>query len=224
LAIDDKNFKIKNGLDVLGATATVNGNDVLTTASSIDDLSDVETSGVEDGDALVYDSSLSSWIPGTASSVASLDDLTDVDVAGAETGNTLVYDTTTGLWTAAAPGVGALGLDDLNDVSTSGAADGDALVYDSDTDSWLPGLIESGAVYMSTTPPPSPSVGQLWFDETTGGTYVYYDDGTSEQWVAAVGGNYVINTDGLPGRKLYVGSVDPDDNYSLQLGDIWLRT
>jgi hypothetical protein len=94
-------------------------------------------------------------------------------------------------------------------------------VWNASVGAWQ--ILNVGAVYMSTTPPDNPYIGQLWFDETTGGTYVYYDDGTSTQWVAAVGGNYVINTDGLPGRKLYVGSVDPDDNYTLQAGDIWLK-
>src|SRR5690606_26068441 len=34
-------------------------------ASALDDLSDVDTSGVQDGDALVYDGDTSSWVPGT---------------------------------------------------------------------------------------------------------------------------------------------------------------
>jgi hypothetical protein len=43
----DKDFKVKNGLIVEGSSATVNGNQVLTTASSIDSLQDVNTSGVQ---------------------------------------------------------------------------------------------------------------------------------------------------------------------------------
>ena len=83
----------------------------------------------------------------------------------------------------------------------------------------------SGAlVIMSETAPSNPAIGQLWFDESEGKMYVYYDDGTSEQWVAAVGGNYVINTDGLAGRKLYVGETDPDGTYTLEAGDVWIQT
>jgi hypothetical protein len=41
VATTNKDFRIKNGLVVEGATSTVNGNQVLTTASSIDSLSDV---------------------------------------------------------------------------------------------------------------------------------------------------------------------------------------
>jgi hypothetical protein len=41
VATTDKDFRIKNGLVVEGNSATVNGNQVLTTASSLDSLSDV---------------------------------------------------------------------------------------------------------------------------------------------------------------------------------------
>lgn len=54
MATDNKDFKIKNGLIVEGATASVNGNNVITEASSIDDLSDVNTSGASTGQSLVY--------------------------------------------------------------------------------------------------------------------------------------------------------------------------
>lgn len=66
MATNSKDFKIKNGLIVQGATATVNGNDVITSASSISDLSDIDTSGATDLQALVYNAATSSWIPGTA--------------------------------------------------------------------------------------------------------------------------------------------------------------
>lgn len=39
----------------------------------------------------------------------------------------------------------------------------------------------------SDTPPGSPSNGQTWFDTTNGTLYVYYDDGTSSQWVGVTG-------------------------------------
>jgi hypothetical protein len=36
------------------------------------------------------------------------------------------------------------------------------------------------------TPPPNPSAGQLWWrSDPDGQLYIYYDDGTSQQWVAA---------------------------------------
>lgn len=53
MATANRDFKIKNGLIVQGATATVNGNNVITEASSISDISDVDTSGATDLQALV---------------------------------------------------------------------------------------------------------------------------------------------------------------------------
>lgn len=40
-------------------------------------------------------------------------------------------------------------------------------------------------VLISDTAPPTPQVGNLWFDSVKLGLYVWYDDGTSQQWVAS---------------------------------------
>ena len=66
MATDNKDFRVKNGLIVEGTTATVNGEDVLTTASNIEDLANVDTTGVEDSQALVYDLATGKWVPGDA--------------------------------------------------------------------------------------------------------------------------------------------------------------
>jgi hypothetical protein len=83
----------------------------------------------------------------------------------------------------------------------------------------------SGAlVIMSETAPAAPTVGQLWFDETQGKMYVYYDDGTSQQWVSAVGGYAsAINTDDSGVSRIFVGSIDPDVDYTLATGDVWIE-
>lgn len=65
MATANRDFKIKNGLIVQGATATVNGNNVITEASSIADISDVVISNPQNGNALVYSSGI--WIPGIVS-------------------------------------------------------------------------------------------------------------------------------------------------------------
>jgi hypothetical protein len=50
-------------------------------------------------------------------------------------------------------------------------------------------LADTGAsVTVSETAPVSPAEGDLWLNSTEAKMYVYYDDGTSAQWVAAVGG------------------------------------
>ena len=41
----------------------------------------------------------------------------------------------------------------------------------------------SGGTAFSTTPPIPATIGDVWFDTDNGRAYVYYDDGTSQQWV-----------------------------------------
>jgi len=40
-----------------------------------------------------------------------------------------------------------------------------------------------GGATISDTAPGSPSQGSLWWDSSTGGLFIYYNDGTSSQWV-----------------------------------------
>lgn len=42
-----------------------------------------------------------------------------------------------------------------------------------------------GGVTTSSTAPSSPSAGDLWFNTENGNLYIYYNDGNSQQWVAA---------------------------------------
>lgn len=54
--------------------------------------------------------------------------------------------------------------------------------------SQLGNISAGGAAFaISSTPPSNPSVGQGWFDSTTGKTYVYYEDIDSSQWVEITG-------------------------------------
>ena len=61
MSTNDKDFKVKNGLVVEGNSATVNGNQVLTTASSIDSLQDVNLSGAQNTNVLSYVDGI--WVP-----------------------------------------------------------------------------------------------------------------------------------------------------------------
>lgn len=65
MTTSNKNFKVKNGLEVLGTSATVNGNSILTAVSGIESLANVDITGLSNGDVLIYDSSLETWLPGT---------------------------------------------------------------------------------------------------------------------------------------------------------------
>ena len=56
--------------------------------------------------------------------------------------------------------------------------------YDSSNNSWKPTLTPATAtVTTSDTAPTNPSNGDMWFDSSVGKTFIYYNDGTSTQWV-----------------------------------------
>jgi hypothetical protein len=173
LATDSKDFKIKNGLIVQGATATVNGNNVITEASSIADVSDVDTSGATDLQALVYNASTGTWIPGEA--------------VGGGSGSYTISATA-----PESPEAGDVWFD---------STDGKSYIYyeDVDTSQWLeigsrqPGPTgatgatgpqgEPGRFTTSDTEPPNPVDGDVWFNTSNGAILVYYTDADSSQWV-----------------------------------------
>lgn len=47
-------------------------------------------------------------------------------------------------------------------------------------------LTGSNSVAVNSTPPPNPKDGDLWWDTDDANMYIFYDDGTTSQWVAAV--------------------------------------
>ena len=48
---------------------------------------------------------------------------------------------------------------------------------------WLLSSSSGAVVMISDAAPATPVHGQLWWDSSTGNLYVYYMDGTSNQWV-----------------------------------------
>ena len=66
MTTSNKNFRVKNGLEVLGTSATVNGNEILTAISSIGMLADVDITSAVAGNSLVFDENLN-LIPGEGS-------------------------------------------------------------------------------------------------------------------------------------------------------------
>ena len=48
-----------------------------------------------------------------------------------------------------------------------------------------PGTAADAGAVTDVTPPASPVDGKLWWDSTSGNLFVFYDDGTSTQWVPA---------------------------------------
>ena len=81
MTTENKDFRVKNGLIVQGSSATVNGNQILTAASDINDLDNVNAPTPADGDALVYDSTTSKWIP-EAVSGGTTDSFKTISVTG----------------------------------------------------------------------------------------------------------------------------------------------
>jgi len=107
---------------------------------------------------------------------------------------------------------------------------GRTFIYYEDTDSaqWVEIGAGSGptAAAVLTSAPTSAEQGQLWFDAETGNMYFYYVDNDSAQWIqvrSAAPTASVVNTDGDPGKTIYVGTVDPDTLYTLVAGDVWIE-
>jgi hypothetical protein len=77
---------------------------------------------------------------------------------------------------ASAPAVGVAGATYFNTTQE--------LLYVSDGTAWV-----APAVYVGADPPAAPGVGQLWWrTDPDGDLFIYYDDGTSSQFVPAVAG------------------------------------
>lgn len=182
MSTSNKDFKIKNGLIVQGTTATVNGNDILTSASNLDDLANVNTTGVADGNALVYDVDTSQWIPGEAAGGASVE-LGDTPPANPDPGN---------LW-----------IDSAN---------GALYVYYQDVDSsqWI--AVQTATAVTSATvsedPPGNPADGDFWVDASTGILYIWYVDDDGSQWIAVK--TSVAGASGGGGASIEVSDVAPE--------------
>jgi hypothetical protein len=58
---------------------------------------------------------------------------------------------------------------------------------------WQPGG-GGGSIEISSTAPSNPGEGDLWWDSDNGNLYIYYDDGDSQQWVAANGPQVFVGT------------------------------
>ena len=104
-----------------------------------------------------------------------------------------------------------------------------SLVWDGD--SWEAAGGGGGGVTISATAPVAPTAGDMWWDSVNGELYLYYDDGTSSQWVAAAGPSVTVasvaptgyegqlwldDTDG----SMYVYYTDPGGGASSWIGAV----
>ena len=100
------------------------------------------------------------------------------------------------------------------DTHTFGGA---TYTYNSARGAWL-GASSGGSggasVTVSETAPSSPSEGDLWFDPSVLKTFVYYNDGTANQWVQ----NNPTGGGGSGGSSVTVSDSAPS---SPSAGDLW---
>jgi len=64
----------------------------------------------------------------------------------------------------------------------------------------------SSAITISDAAPGSPTAGMPWWDSTVGSLRIYYNDGTSSQWVDAFNAQ---GNAGVDGKSILNGTVDP---------------
>lgn len=196
-------IEIVNGqlkLTNLGSTIAAGG------ASALADLTDVDLTGLGDGDTLVWDSGTSTWVPGT--SAAALNDLTDVDTAGVADGDALVFDSGTSTWVPGAAGSGPItgadmydvSLNDLADVAFSDPQDGDALVYDAASGVWTIGEatyspVNDGAAIARTTDftVTAGAFRLLTFDTELRDDSGYYTASANDRFTVPESGWYVVS-------------------------------
>ena len=113
-------------------------------------------------------------------------------------------------------------LNGLSDVNTTGAANNKILKYDGTNwvvaDDATGGGASGANVTISDTAPASPTAGDLWFKSDEGRLKIYYNDGSSSQWVDTS----IIGTGGGGGGA----TVTTDDNAPSNPsdGDLWWKS
>lgn len=186
MTTENKDFRVKNGLVVQGTSATVNGNQVLTTASMLDSLANVDLSGLNDGDVLSYDQASLSWKPklvtgggaGGASVIVSQTPPEGPAVGdlwyNSNVGTTYIY--YDGFWVDSNP----------SQVGPEGPQGPEGPV---------------GKFFVSETAPVDPEEGDAWYNAETSRFYMYYD-------------NYWIETfPNQPGPQGIQGPIGPDGKF-----------
>ena len=178
---------------------------ILDRTYSIDDLSDVDTTTAAptDGQALVWDNSASKWEPATISSgsnYANSDVDTHLNTGTANANEVLSWTGSDYDWVAQSGGGGGASVTTA-DTAPSSPSDGD-LWYDTATlrlyvyyndgssSQWVKANPSGSrdpntSVAIQEAAPSNPSSGDVWFDPNALKTYIYYNDGDSNQWVQA---------------------------------------
>ena len=198
----------------------------------LDGLTDVDLTGLVDGNSLVYDAATSTWIPGegggggsiTVSSTAPSEPSEGDLWFDPDDGRTYVFysDDDTNQWVEIGANTANPAPVTISATAPSSATAGD-LWWDSDngnlymyyddgsSQQWI---ASNGPQVFVGTAAPAGYQGQLWFNSTNGRTYIYYDDGTTGQWVSAVGEIALTSADLPTGTVLQVVSTTKTDVFS----------
>jgi hypothetical protein len=130
---------------------------------------------------------LSSYLTGITGQ--SIENLSDVNTMTPTDGQVLTWDNANSRWDAASPSGGSYSDSSVDShLNTSTATANQVLSWTGSDYDWVAQSGGGGggaSVTSSDTAPSSPSAGDLWYDTTTLRLYVYYNDGSSSQWVKA---------------------------------------
>jgi len=188
----------------------------------------------------ITQANINTW--NSKSDVSALNDLSDVDTTGVANNKILKHNGTN--WVVADDGGSVqsdwqqsttsaddyiknkptlvTNLNGLSDVNTTGAANNKILKYDGTNwvvaDDATGGGASGANVTISDTAPASPTAGDLWFKSDEGRLKIYYNDGSSSQWVDTS----IIGTGGGGGGA----TVTTDDNAPSNPsdGDLWWKS
>jgi len=133
---------------------------------------------------------------------------------------------------------GAAGATVVTSVSRPGSPFSGQVIFETDTgltfiwdgSAWMPAG-GGGSIEISATAPLSPGAGDLWWDSDNGKLYIYYDDGTSQQWVDAAGPSVAVQSTAPTGYEgqlwlddtdgsMYVYYTDPGGGSSSWIGAV----
>ena len=102
---------------------------------------------------------------------------------------------------------------------TTETVNGITYTYNSSKGYWTTASSGTATIQVTTSDsaPSSPADGDLWYDTDTGGIFVYYADGTSNQWVEVIG---------QQGEQGPQGTLSTSDSApsSPSDGDLWYDT
>jgi hypothetical protein len=173
----------------------------LVSSSEIDQLDDVDITGAQNLDSLVYDGT--KWV----NQRLNLADAGDVNLTAPGAGEYLAYDSVAGEWINDSIAIG-----DLSDVNAPTPLDKNSLVYDGIANEWIPyqlGVSDLVDVIVTT-----PNTGELLVYNSVGGNWE--NDDTTYQKTSEKD-----QADGYAGLDSF-GKLDPNQIPSLAIGETFV--